>query len=137
MWLCFSLCTDQWDAWGSSVSGCGDQDGLFLYLLSSPGTRVPPEVCSSHENDRNFREQVETQEDIKFLAQKLHTSTYMPLVKMGYKPTPSQAMEKSTLSSFSPHKGMDAKRGLELGSISQYMKQYSSFLCLQLISLTC
>ena len=52
-------------------------------------------VCS-HENGRDLREQVETQEDIKVLSQKLHTSTYMPLTKMGYKPTPSQVMEKST-----------------------------------------
>lgn len=95
----------------------------------APGNRVPPEVCSSHKNGKNFREQVEAQEDIMFLAQKLHTSTYMPLVKMGSKLTPGQAMEKSTLSSFGPHKGMDAKRRLELGSVNQYTKQYSSFLC--------
>lgn len=44
--------------------------------------------------------------------------TYMPMAQMDYKPTPSQAMEKSTLSSFRPHKGMYAKRGLELGTIS-------------------
>lgn len=102
---------------------------MVFFFYPVPGTRVPPEVCSSHKNGKNFREQVETQEDIMFLAQKLHTSTYMPLVKMGSKRTPSQAMEKSTPSSFRPHKGMDAKRRLELGSVSQYMKQYSSFLC--------
>lgn len=49
------------------------------------GTKAPHGVCCSHGNGREVREQVATQEDIKVLAQELHTSTRMPLAKTSYR----------------------------------------------------